>query len=167
MSRPISQTEWNYWFNKVYGYFYRRLDNQFEVEELTAMTLNHFFLTNKIINSEAGFLWHLARCNFLNYLASKKTKKFQSNETVPLEDYEQNQDYAYNNYYLERVEALKKCVQKYLQPNDYQIVEMCIMQDFSSTEVSKELQLSPENVRQKLSRSLKKVRQNCREVWVN
>lgn len=163
MPRRISQEEWNHWYNKVYGYFYRRVSDKFQVEELTAETLTEFFLSEKEVDSEAGFVWKIARYNFIDYIRSKNSKKNQWQTYQDIENIED--DLRYNNYYLERVEALKKCLQRHLKVEDCQVVEMCVMYDFSSQETATELKISSENVRQKLSRSLKKVKDKCRSIW--
>jgi RNA polymerase sigma factor (sigma-70 family) len=65
-----------------------------------------------------------------------------------------------------KLEILKKCIQNQLSTQDQEIVEMSIMSDFSSQNVSEKLNLTATNVRQKLSRSLKKLRQKCKQAWI-
>ena len=47
MNDSFSKSLWDEYYAKVYGYFYRRLDDKFLVEDLTAETLNDFFLSSK------------------------------------------------------------------------------------------------------------------------
>ena len=47
-----SQDDWNYWYDRVFSYFYRRVNTRFDAEELTAKTLNDFFLTSKEIENQ-------------------------------------------------------------------------------------------------------------------
>lgn len=167
MPRQISQKEWDYWYDKIYGYFYRRLNDEYRVEELTSQTLNAFLLTDQKIEHINAFIWKTARFKFLDYLDSKKTRQSQLEFSSDLEDYSQEPDLKYNSYYLSRLESLKKCIQNQLSDRDVAIIEMCIMYDFNSQEAAKELNMTDQNVRQRLSRGLKKVRQECREIWVN
>jgi DNA-directed RNA polymerase specialized sigma24 family protein len=100
----------------------------------------------------------------LDYIRFKDAKKNQWQTSDYIEESEE-EDMQYNSYYLERIEALKECIQKTLQSQDQQIVEMCVMYDFSSGEVSAETGLKPDNVRKRLSRGLKKVKDKCRQIW--
>ena len=160
--KSLTQTEWNQWYNKVYGYFFRRLDSRSDVEDLTAITLNDFFLKNDVKNPQ-GLIWIIARNKLTDYIRVKP-----KHQTVSLDNLPENlvsQSNLYSDTYLSRINHLKDCVKKNLKEQDYKIVELCTVCDFSSEAVAAELSLTPANVRQKLSRSLKKVREICRRIW--
>ena len=43
--QKITEADWNYWYDCVYAYFYRRVSNRIDVEDLTMETLEaSFFL---------------------------------------------------------------------------------------------------------------------------
>ena len=51
---------WNELYPRVYGYFYRRIDNQTAVEDLTASVLSSFLKNvenGKIKKNNFGYLW--------------------------------------------------------------------------------------------------------------
>ena len=160
--KSLTQTEWNQWYNKVYGYFFRRLDSRSDVEDLTALTLNDFFLKENVKNPQ-GLIWVIARNKLTDFIRAKPKHQTTALENLPESLISQADPYS--DTYLSRVEHLKDCVKKNLKEQDYIIVEMCAVCDFSSEVVAAEMNLTPANVRQKLSRSLKKVREICRRIW--
>jgi DNA-directed RNA polymerase specialized sigma24 family protein len=76
-------------------------------------------------------------------------------------------DEEYSDHYQDKLERLKKCIKEQLKPIDQDIVEICVMCDFSGKRAAEELGLSYDNVRQRLSRSISKLRQKCRQAWLN
>lgn len=161
----LTQDKWNYWYDRVFSYFYRRLNTRFEAEELTANTLNDFFLTSKEVENENAFLWGIARHKFYDYLKQKKLKP----TTIDLDKVENSLDTQdeYNPYYLAKIEGLKECIKNHLNDLDQQIVDLTVSGDFKCNFVAQELGLSHSNVRQRLSRAIKKLKEKCTEFWNN
>jgi RNA polymerase sigma factor (sigma-70 family) len=162
---------WQSYFPKVYGYFYRRLNNKLDVEDLTSITLQQFFVTisdpdkaERVKNQDA-YLWKIAH-NQLAQFIDRKTKQQitvgldENLDTINL-DLEKHR----STTYLARVESLKKCIAKVLNGQDQQIIMLSLVEDLKSHEVGQELNIKPDNVRQRLSRGLKKVRDKCKAVW--
>lgn len=152
--------EWDYWYGRVYAYFLRRVNSDYEVEELTARTLNDFFLTKEEVRSDQALMWRIARCKLLDYIKLKKTStiNYDENSQIQFES-------SYSNNYREKVMAIQDCLKENLSSVEYQIIEMCIMYDFSSKQAAQELGIKPDNLRQILSRSLRKIRKNCLNNW--
>ena len=75
MSDTVSRKDivegWNYWYPLVYGYFYRRMNNRDDVEDLTANTLNAFFMKEGVQNDK-GFVWQTAKNQLYKYIEAKK-----------------------------------------------------------------------------------------------
>ena len=163
MPRPLTQDEWDTWYDKIYGYFFRRVNNQFDVEELTAVTLNNFCLTEKVLENESAYIFGIAKYKLLDYIRQKYKKPAMHS----IEDVDSIEDMVddYNPSYSDRLEKLKQCMQETLKGDDMQIVELCVMYDFSGPKVAEKMNLSAVNVRAKLSRSIKKLKLNCRQVW--
>ena len=94
----------------------------------------------------------------LEYIRKKDKTKVSTLD----ENYEEK---SFSNEFNLKLENLKKCIQSQLSTQDQEIIEMSVMSDFSSQNVAEKLNLTAANVRQKLSRSIKKLRQKCRQVW--
>jgi RNA polymerase sigma factor (sigma-70 family) len=174
MFESFNSTEWTVRYDQVYGYFYRRVSSRSDVEDLTMETLERFYLTEKKMDNINAFLWGIARNKMLEYIRYKGKNQFQ--ELVDWTETENNQnnfnelqDNWLENYrsieYQAKLERLKECTKNQLSDLDQEIVELCISQDFKSSEVAAKLSISPENTRQRLSRALKKLREKCREAW--
>jgi RNA polymerase sigma factor (sigma-70 family) len=162
--KPISQKEWDEYYSKVYGYFYRRIESKFEVEELTANTMNDFFLTEKKLENPNVFLWAVARNKLISHIKTKKLASMDIDDA----DYinEEEQDKVYSIYYEQRMEKLLECMRKQLKKEDQEIIELSVMEDFSSKNIGIKLDLKADVVRKRLSRGIKKLKQNCKEIWV-
>jgi|LakMenE01Jun11ns_1017448.scaffolds.fasta_scaffold9820187_2 RNA polymerase sigma factor (sigma-70 family) len=156
--QKISEADWNYWYDCVYAYFYRRVSNRIDVEDLTMETLETYFLYAKEIESKEAFIWGIAKRKMLEYIRRKDKTKVSTLD----ENYEEK---SFSNEFNLKLENLKKCIQSQLSNQDQEIIEMSVMSDFSSQNVAEKLNLTAANVRQKLSRSIKKLRQKCRQVW--
>jgi RNA polymerase sigma factor (sigma-70 family) len=161
---------WYQYYPKVFGYFFRRVNNREDVEDLTSITLTNFLQKwlekGQEIQHREGYLWRIAHNQLANFIRHKSKKP------VPLaidEDWQlidEKLEVEYSHYFRERVQALIKCVQDFLDPTQYRLVKESIFHDRKSPELAEELDMTPANVRQKLSRALQKVRRKCRNLWI-
>jgi RNA polymerase sigma factor (sigma-70 family) len=160
---------WEEYYPSVYGYFFRRVNNRIDVEDLTSCVMT-VFLDNmldkdKQIQNPHGFLWKIA----YNHLAQFIRTKSKQVMSIGLEDtdFEVSAEIEDRRsfHYQAKIQDLMTCVQKNLKDIELVIIEQVVMLDRKATEVCVELGLSAENTRQKLSRSLKKLRKNCLDIW--
>jgi DNA-directed RNA polymerase specialized sigma24 family protein len=77
MSNFNINAEWEIYYPKVYGYFFRRLNNRLDVEDLTSLVLSQFFQTlldqekaSRILNQNA-YLWKIARNQLATFIDTK------------------------------------------------------------------------------------------------
>ncbi len=163
------QNLWQEYYPKVFGYFFRRISNREDVEDLTSLTLTAFVdnLTNKSIQNPHAFLWKIAHNQLLVFI------RFKQKQPIPIsleEDFEvevEATDNSQNQHALDRIKNLMHCVEQNLSGIELIIVKGIIQEERSSAELATELNLKADNVRQKLSRSLKKLREKCTELWQN
>jgi RNA polymerase sigma-70 factor (ECF subfamily) len=162
MSDSFSKSLWDQYYAKVYGYFYRRIDDKFLVEDLTAETLNDFFLGSK--NSSMQYLWGIARNKLYGFLRQKYKDNALNleDEDKILVDFGQH----YGNHFLEKVELLKECVKEQLTELDQDIVNLSISEDFNGKDLALKLNLSEGNVRIRLFRAIKKLKTKCKQIWL-
>lgn len=165
MPRLVTQSEWNQWYNQVYGYFFRRLNNRFDVDELASDTVTEFFLKDFVPENPKAFIFGIARNKLYQYFDKKAKNRVAEldgqAETLTCEAAD-----SYSSFYLAKIAELRKCIQQQLSKQDQEIVELCVVCEFSSERVARELNLSPPNVRQRLSRALRKLRRECRDIWL-
>ena len=160
-NRTVSQEEYDHWYSRIYGYLFRRIDSRTVVEDLTAEVLSDFYLYDKQIENEKAFIYRIAVNKLKNYIRQKST---QAGNIISIEDVEDG-DLGYTSHYFNRMEGLMKCAKNHLKDAHYDVVELSVMCDFSSKRVADELDLTADNVRKILSRSIAKLRERCRAIW--
>jgi RNA polymerase sigma factor (sigma-70 family) len=162
---------WEQYYPLVYGYFFRRVNQRQDVEDLTSMVLEDFLqvLSNpdkvKRVQNIHGYLWKIAH-NYLYHFIDRKTKRpLPISLDDNLEACDQMVEDQRSDYYEQRLEHVLNCVKKELSGQEYDIVELAIIKEVKSPEIGARLQLKADNVRKKLSRALDKLREKCRAVW--
>jgi RNA polymerase sigma factor (sigma-70 family) len=164
------QEQWDYWYPRVYGYFYKRVNDKTEVEDLTANTLTTVFTAKNVQNLQA-YTWKVAHNYLVKFINTKST-------TPMMVSFDENIDSWQPNYqeveveeseclhYDDKLKQLKECVNNRLtDPQDHALVQLSVYQEKNSTQIAEELGIRADAVRQKLSRLLKKLRTHCLELW--
>jgi len=166
------ESEWKYWYPRVYGYFYKRVSDRYYVEELTMQTLTACFLAENITNFSA-YLWRVAHNHLVKYI------QFKSVEIMVVE-LDEERDGANSNFFevdtnVEnsrtenyRLTAAKtiQCIEKNTKNDqEKQIIKLSILEEKNSTEIGTLLGLKSFTVRQKLSRLIKKLKTKCVHLW--
>jgi RNA polymerase sigma factor (sigma-70 family) len=163
--------EWDYYYPKIYGYFYRRLNNRIDVEDLTSVTLTQFFQVmldeekSRKIEDPLAYAWKIAHNQLVYFIKTKSTQKVTVGLVDELFSIDDDFERLESENFRLRKEQLMGCVQKTLTGQDYQIVIMSVIEDRKSAEVGDALELSSDTVRQRLVRALKKLREHCRQIW--
>jgi RNA polymerase sigma factor (sigma-70 family) len=161
------KTQWDTYYPKVYGYFFRRIDLKDDVEDVTSIVMTKFLsaLYTKNLENPHAYLWQIAR-NQLAYYIKNKSKHPLSSQ---LEENHYTLISSIENYrsdhYQSKVDDIMECVKRNLRGEEFTIMQEVVMFDRTSAEVANELRLKADNVRQKLSRSIKKLRQACIDLW--
>ena len=168
MSNDNLETQWKEYYPKVFGYFFRRLNEKHEVEDLTSLVMHSFFkamyVDKRQITNPHAYLWQIARNQLNAYIKQKSKQPIHVSWEDDLEKAELEST-SYSDYYKSKVEELMECFRKVISGQELKIVEQVVMCDRTSVDVAEELGLTSGNVRQKLSRSIKKVKQKCSEIW--
>jgi RNA polymerase sigma factor (sigma-70 family) len=160
---------WETYYSRVFAYFYKRLNLKEDVEDLTSLTMFAFMdaMREKSdrIEKPDVYLWRIAH----NQLAMFLKQKYKTPITVSYSEDWEFVDESLEDYesktYQNRIRALMHCIENALKSQDLEIVKLSLIENIKSPEIATKLRLTPENVRQKLSRSLKTVRSKCLEVW--
>ena len=163
------ETNWNYWYPRVYGYFYKRVDDKIEVEDLTANTMNTVFIAKNIQNIPA-YMWRVAHNYLVKYIDTKTTTPtpISFDENWAIAEYRENVEIIVSEKYTTKLTQLMECVKNNINNElDQKLIQLSIIEEQNSTQIAQILDLKPDNVRQKLSRLLKKLRQKCIELWPN
>jgi len=100
------------------------------------------------VENASALIYGIARNKLKTFYGAKK-KEFARDVTKMEEDFE------YCPHYQSKSEHLIACAKQQLKPIDFDVVEMCVLCDFSRKRVAEELHMKIENVRQRLSRAVK------------
>ena len=166
-------TQWQIYYPKVYGYFFRRVNNRLDVEDLTSLVLTYFFeaLSNpekaSKIKSPNAYLWKIAYNQLMVFITNKSKEPVPVGLDDNLEVIDDSQDNTRSTNYTERSKKLLDCINISLSGLDLIIVTKSLIEDWTSPKVATELNLTAVNVRKRLSRAVTKLRQKCRVVWEN
>jgi len=162
----LTQDEWNFWYGKIFGFFLRKVDSAVQADDLTSETLTDFFLKQREqLEHPQAFLFGIANNKLkMFYRSVKNNKEFSLNNDF---DEIENTAISQSDEYLAKVSLLKNCIAQNLNAKDQEIIQLSVEEDFSSSELAKKLQMQPDNVRQRFSRAVRKIRQVCKEIWFN
>ena len=170
----ITLDDWQYWYSRVYAYFYKRVNGMYEVEELTSQTLNTAFMAKNVLNFKA-YTWKVAHNYLVKYIQTKNLDPMPiswdenvdlASASIPKWQMEQTFETQTSEQYQNKLSQLLECIrQNVTKPDDYKILEMSICEEKNSVEIAAIVGLSSDNVRQKLSRNIKKLRQSCVDLW--
>ena len=164
MNTNITQEEWSKWYDIIYAYYFRRISNRADVEELTAETVGDFMLNTKPVENPKAYIYTIARNKLNKKLRLKYKEQTNAVDSEILENVLMD-DMDRSPYYIAKLESLNHCIEKHLKEGDRKIVKMCTMYDFSSIEVSQKMGVNPAAIRKRLSRALSKLKDNCSQVW--
>lgn len=171
MSNFNINKEWEIYYPKVYGYFFRRLSNRQDVEDLTSLVLFQFFQTQsnpekstQIINKH-GYLWKIAHNQLATFINTKTKQVVQVSLDDNLDSIQSDLENQTSSEYKLRIEKLLECIKKSLTGLDFSIVNMSLIKDRKSPDIANILNLTAQNVRKRLSRSVTKLKAQCRAVW--
>ena len=110
---------WNELYPRVYGYFWRRIDNRSHVEDLTALVLSNFLFnleSGKIEQDNFGYLWQIAKNTLFEYCRGK-SKNF-----ISLTDFDEDKiDQKLINQTNELIEKIKNAAQKCLSTDEFKM----------------------------------------------
>ena len=163
------QQAWEKWLPKVFGYFYKRINNPSDVEDLTAETMNSAFLAPQIQNFDA-YIWKVAHNHLVGYIRLK-TKNTEPVSIDNIDDWkptpqDEQLETEVSSRYQERKIILQQCVDNNLRSEaDRQLVNLSIIDEKTSREIGEILNIQPDTVRQKLSRTLRRLKKDCLELF--
>jgi RNA polymerase sigma factor (sigma-70 family) len=164
------QESWTYWYPRVYSYFYKRVDHQSIVEDLTAETLNAVFLAEVEITHLPAYLWKVAHNYLVKYIKTKSTTPIFVSIDDDIDAWCPTEHEAEITVeragFADRKAKLVDCI--YHSPIgdlERKIMFESVIQDKNSTEIGQINGLKPVTVRQKLKRTLEKVRKQCLYLW--
>ena len=164
------QIEWEYWYPRVYGYFYKRISDKTTVEDLTANTLTTVILAKDVLNIQ-GYMWKVAHNYLVRYIDTKSKSPIvvgwdENQNWIPDENSLLTEDETVSNVYSTKMANLRICTENQLaNEEEKSLIQLSVYEEKNSTEIGNYLNLKPGTVRQKLARLLLKIKTHCTALW--
>jgi RNA polymerase sigma-70 factor, ECF subfamily len=160
---------WDNYYPKVFGYFYRRLNNHQDVEDLCSVTLASFFacLKKGNVQNYNALLWKIAHNQLVSFIRSKSKNPISIDLSLSENQFDTQVENGRSDNYKYKLEHLQECIKNQLTDSQQEIVHKSIIEDKKSYEVALEIGITADNVRQILSRSIKKLKAKCKELWLS
>ena len=151
--------EFEEYYPKVYGYFFRRVNNKQDVEDLTSITLTKLFksLENNKVKNTRAYLWMIAHNQLVDFYRSNKVRDIQTGMEEGW-DVDASLDNHQSDNYKRFCHEMLDQARKHISTEDYNLIEMYYLDGYSSQEVADKLNLTPANTRKKVSRIINKLR---------
>jgi RNA polymerase sigma-70 factor, ECF subfamily len=172
LNNSIEQN-WEYWYPRVYGYFYKRVEDKTEVEDLTANTMTTVFMADNVLNFQA-YMWRVAHNYLVKYINTKTTtpmpislnEDFVSSQIGLPDEYQQDIEDQNSSHYDDKLTQLRECIDTHIKnEEEKQLLELSVIQEQNSTAIGELMNLKPDTVRQKISRLLRRLKQSCIQLW--
>jgi RNA polymerase sigma-70 factor, ECF subfamily len=160
---------WDDYYPKVFGYFYRRVNNRQDVEDLVSVTLSGFFasIARSEISNQNALIWKIAHNQLVSFIRTKSKNPILIDFSTDESTLDEKVENTRSSNYIQKLEVLLQCINNQLTDEQKSIVQCSIIDDKKSHEIAIELSLTASNVRQILSRSIKKLKTKCKQLWIN
>lgn len=160
------QETWKIYFPRVYGYFFRRVTNREDVDDLTSVVMTSFIQAKleKNIEKIESYLWAIARTQLHLFIRnrSKSPATIEMTEEVDQNDnFEDEQAIKTLEFRLNNLYYLTK---NYLTSEEQEIFSLTYRDGYNSTEIGQQLNIKPNTVRQKLSRIISKIKPHLSKI---
>jgi RNA polymerase sigma factor (sigma-70 family) len=151
---------WNEYYPRVYGYFFKRITNQADVDDLTSVTLTGFIqnLATKDIVQPAGFLWKIARNQLYLYIKHKSKNLVSIDNLDEFESLETTEDTEISDKYRDLLMAVLAKAETLLTADDLFILKRSYFEEHTSTQIAKDMETTPGNIRIRLMRITQKLK---------
>jgi RNA polymerase sigma factor (sigma-70 family) len=160
MNQPDLQELWETYFPRIYGYFYRRVTNRADVDDLTSIVMTSFIQSqsSKPIDNIEAYLWSIARTQLALFIRNKSKTPVTLEMTTNIEksdDFETKQMAITLEMRLDR---LFQIMDTYLSHEERSIFTLAYQDGYNSTQIGEKLGIKANTIRQKLSRILTKIK---------
>jgi RNA polymerase sigma factor (sigma-70 family) len=162
---------WELYYPKVFGYFYKRVDNKTDVEDLTAVTMNNFLFVildpekNNSIKNPQAYLWKIANNQLVGFIKYKSKHLISVGINDNLDSLDHYYESTESSHHKMKINEMNRCLEESSNTADLEILKCLIIDDKSSKEVAIEFGLSDGNVRIKAHRLIQKLREACKDLW--
>jgi RNA polymerase sigma factor (sigma-70 family) len=155
---------WSEYYPKVFAYFYKRISNYADVEDLASITMTVFLDKISqvgILDQPHAYLWTIARSKLADFLRKKQSNREISVEQFTV-DVEDNSVVSLN--YEKLIQQVFHTAQAVLSADELYLLTLTYQEGKTSQEVATLLSANAATVRKRLSRILSKLKTNLTPI---
>jgi RNA polymerase sigma factor (sigma-70 family) len=157
---------WNEYYPRVYGYFFKRVSDSSAVDDLTSLTLSSYITTlnTKEIDKPMAYLWQIARNQLCLYIKSKSKTAVSVEDIEIFEAQQTTEENEISTRYRSLLEQVLLDAQSTLTSTELDILRRSYFEGQSSAQIALDLNQTPGNIRQILSRTLTKLKTQANQL---
>lgn len=157
---------WEKYYPRVYGYFFRRIDNQQDIEDLTSLCLTILLEQSqqKVIKNIDLYLWKIVFNQLQEYFRSKSKipvslEIIENISQKELEIWEKKQqENQKNDQHQKLIELIINTAKKFLKPQELDLFFSYYQE--SNVFLEQKYNLKPATLRQRIKRIKTKLKKN-------
>ena len=159
---------WSEYYPRVFAYFFKRVDNYQDCEELASTTMTIFL--DKIgqgklhLENYYGYLWAISRTQLVNYIRAKKSKpalvSIDNDREIEALTLEQSTSMQYEKLILSVFEQAKDL----LTTEELYLLKLSYQEGKNSHQIASELSSNSVAVRKRISRVITKLKTNLKPI---
>jgi RNA polymerase sigma factor (sigma-70 family) len=151
---------WNLYYPNVFAYFYKRVNNYTDVEDLAAQTMTAFLgkiERDGLLDQPHGYLWRVAKSQLAEYLR----KKYNHASTQELtENHDVTDESKVSEAYEHLISQVFTQAKSVLTPEELYLLTLTYQDGLNSVQIGTKLSKPPATIRKRLSRIIKKLKTN-------
>jgi RNA polymerase sigma-70 factor, ECF subfamily len=166
MNETELQDIWKTYFPRVYGYFFRRVSNRQDVDDLTSIVMTSFIQAKieKDIDKIESYLWAIARTQLFLFIRNKSKAPVTIEMTEEFDTSSDFENIQAARTLEERLSRLYNLTKNNLTQEEQKIFSLTYQDGYNSVEIGKLLDLKSNTVRQKLSRIISKIKPHLSKI---
>jgi RNA polymerase sigma factor (sigma-70 family) len=159
---------WNEYYQRVFAYFYKRINSYEDTEELAATSMTLFLskVDKEEISSDAqyGYLWKIVRTQLANHLRIKLSKpipiSLENDEDFEMSDIESKISAQYESL----IQSVFQQAEHLLKPDEFLLLKLSFQDGKNSIQIADQLSSNPVVIRKRLSRIIKKLKTTLKPI---
>lgn len=159
---------WEQYYPKVYGYFYRRINNLQDIEDLTSIVLTQF-LTKLLDDSVEiakpnAFLWKIAYFHLVDFIDYKSKKPIPISIEDDFEASTEIENKLQSDELNSKLEKVLLFAQTSLSNEEYTIFSRSYLDGDRIMDIAHDLDLKANTVTVKLKRIINKLKEHTSQI---
>jgi RNA polymerase sigma factor (sigma-70 family) len=160
---------WNQYYPNVFAYFYRRVVNYLDVEDLAAITMNTFLSKLELgeiqLDQYYGYLWKIARTQLVEFFRSKSKFPISIDISNLNSQEPSSEEQVKSTQYELLIQQVFSQAEQILKPDELFLLQLSYRDGKNSVQISQQTGQNPATIRKRLSRIIAKLKTNLTPTY--